>query len=239
MITLVTGSNRGLGLELVREGLQRGHTVIATFRTAGPDLPALAAQHEGRLVLQEMDVADYASCVTAREALAARFPGIDCVINNAAVLFESKAFKGDPIVDLDLETFYRTVEVNTYGPIHVLKAFMPLVYKGQDRCLVNITTEGVKMRSEGSHYIAYACSKSAMQMYSQKIRNYLAAREDTKDIRVFMVHPGRMFTIMGVENAQIQPSEPAFGIWDIIERKVDIHLDLPFVNYKGEPMPYL
>jgi NAD(P)-dependent dehydrogenase (short-subunit alcohol dehydrogenase family) len=186
-----------------------------------------------------MDVADYSSVEAAFAVLSQKFTAIDGIINNAAVLYESKAFTGDPIVDLDLERFYKTMEINTYGPIHVLKKFMPLVYKGDNQCVINITTEGVRMRSEGSHYIAYACSKSAMNMYSQKIRNYLASREDTKRIRLFMVHPGRMFTIMGVENAQIQPSEPACGIWDIIERKIDPVLDIPFINYKGEVMPYI
>jgi len=236
---LVTGSNRGLGLELVREGLKRGHSIIATFRTMSQDLEILKEEYGNNLDLQVMDVADYASVKDAFGILAAKYDAIDCIINNAAVLYETKQFKGDPIVDLDLEAFYRTVQVNTFGPIHVLKKFMPLLYNGHDRCIVNITTEGVRMKSEGSHYIAYACSKSALNMYSQKIRNYLQSHEDTKNIRLFMIHPGRMFTVMGVENAQIQPNEPAIGIWDIVENKIEIKLDLPFINYKGEAMPYI
>ena len=54
-----------------------------------------------------------------------------------------------------------------------------------------------------------------------------------------MIHPGRMDTIMGKENAQIHPRESAKGLFDILEQKIDIPpMDIPFINYKGEPMPY-
>ncbi len=237
MVILVTGANRGLGIELVKEGLKRGHTVIATYRNPGDDLPRLKEEYQDRLVMQVMDVEDFASISSAYDSLCGKFNAIDGVVNNAAVLYETKAFKGDPIVDMDLDMFHKTFEINIHGPVMVLKKFMPLIYKGSDRCIVNISTEGAKLKTEGSHYIAYSASKIALNLYTQKIRNYLSAREDTKDIRVYMIHPGRMFTVMGVENAQIQPGEPAFGIWDIIEKKKKIDLDIPFINYKAEQMP--
>lgn len=237
MNILITGANRGLGIELVKEGLKRGHTIIATYRSPGEDLPRLKEEYQEKLVMQVMDVEDLNSISSSYDSLSEKFDYIDCIVNNAAVLFETKAFKGDPIVDMDIDMFHKTLEINVHGIVKVMKKFMPLIYKGSDRCIVNITSEGAKLKSEGSHYIAYSVSKIALNSYTQKIRNYLAAREDTRDIRVYMIHPGRMFTIMGVENAQIQPSEPAFGIFDIIERKVKADFDIPFINYKGEQMP--
>lgn len=76
-------------------------------------------------------------------------------------------------------------------------------------------------------------------MYTQKIRNYLAAEKADKNIRIYMVHPGRLDTIMGKENAQIHPQKSAEGLFDILERKTYIPpMDVPFINYRGEPMPY-
>lgn len=237
MRMLVTGANRGLGIELVKEGLGRGHTVIATYRTPGPDLPALKESYPDSLHLEVMDVADTRSVRDAAARIGREFDAIDGITNNAAVLFETKKFTGDPIVDVDLDKFFETFEINTHGPVRVLKYFAPLLYRGTDRCIVNITTEGARLTPGGSHYIAYSASKIALNLYTQKIRNYLAARAETADIRVYMIHPGRMFTIMGVENAQIQPSVPAAGIWDIVERKRKVQLDIPFINYSGEEMP--
>ena len=237
MVILITGSNRGLGIELVKEGLKRGHKIIATYRRSCEELMKLKDIFGNRLDLEVMDVSDMASIVAAYKRISKKYNAMDGIINNAGVKFETKAFKGDPIVDIDLEKFYETFEVNTFGPVRVLKQFMPLVYKGADRCIINITSAGAKLRSKGSSpYIAYGSSKAALNMYTQKIRNYLFAQESTSDIRVYMIHPGRMFTVMGVENAQIQPSESAFGIWDIIEKKKEINLDIPFINYKGEQM---
>lgn len=236
MIILITGSNRGLGIELVKEGLNRGHKIIATYRTPGEELAKLKVTFGDKLDLEVMDVSDLTSIADAYKIISEKYDAIDGIINNAGVHFESKFFKGDPIVDVNLEKFYETFEINTFGPVKVLKQFMPLIYNGVDRCIVNITSEGAKLKSEGSYYIAYGSSKAALNMYTQKIRNYLTAQENTSNIRVYMIHPGRMFTKMGIENAQIQPSESSFGIWDIIEKKKEINLDIPFINYKGEQM---
>ncbi len=238
MRILITGANRGLGVELVKDGLQRGHKIIATYRNPGDELFQLKEVYGEKLYMESMDVSDYDSVKAASERIKLSFDAIDVVVNNAAVLLETKYFKGDPITDMDLDKFSKTFEINTFGPVRVLKEFMPLLYKGKDRCIVNITSEGARLKKEGSHYIAYSGSKIALNMYTQKILNYLQAHDDTKDIRVYMVHPGRMDTVMGVENAEISASIPSKGIWDIIEKKKDISLDIPFINYMGEQMPY-
>lgn len=76
-------------------------------------------------------------------------------------------------------------------------------------------------------------------MYTQKIRNFLEEEKKEKHIKTYMVHPGRMDTIMGKENAQIQPEESAQGLYDILSGRTGIPpMDVPFINYKGQPMPY-
>ena len=70
-------------------------------------------------------------------------------------------------------------------------------------------------------------------MYTQKVRNYLAEEQADRHMRIYMIHPGRMDTIMGKENAQIPPSESAAGLYDILDRKKQIpDMDVPFINYR-------
>ena len=163
---------------------------------------------------------------------------IDCVVNNAGILLESKYNLEDPIINLDIGMFRKTLEVNTIGPAIVLKYFMPFVYRSCDPCVINITSEAGHLKTGLFTYLAYGVSKHGANMYTQKIRNFLASRPEYEHIRIFMMHPGRMNTVMGAENKQIEPSESANGIYDIIEKRVDPKLDIPFINYKGEQMPY-
>ena len=241
MIIVVTGANRGLGYELVKAGVSQGDTMIASYLASQDtsDLEALQKQHPQQVVLLEMDVTSEESVQKAAQTVKEKFPAIDCVINNAGVLFESNNDKGDPIVNLDLNMLRRTVEVNTYGPAIVLKYFMPLIYAAKGTpCVINVTSEAGHLKTGFYGYLSYGVSKHAANMYTQKIVNYLRATPEYQHIRIFMLHPGRMNTVMGQENKQIEPDESALGILDIAKGKIDPKLDIPFINYKGEPMPY-
>lgn len=134
--------------------------------------------------------------------------------------------------------FRETLEVNTIGPAIVLKEFIPYIYQAKEPCIITISSEAGHLAPGGHVYLAYSVSKHGVNMYTQKIRNYLAQTNGYEHIRVFMVHPGRMQTVMGKENAQILPKESANGIYQIIEKVIDPKLDVPFVNYKGEQVPY-
>lgn len=241
MNILVTGANRGLGYELVKLGLAHGHTMFAAMRaTANSELldPLEEAYGSDRLIRIYMDVSNEEEVKRAAASLEARHPVLDCVVNNAGVLLESKYNLEDPIVNLDIEMFRRTLEVNTLGPAIVLKHFMPFVYRSGDPCVINVTSEAGHLKTGLYTYLAYGVSKHGANMYTQKIRNYLAMTPEYSHIRIFMVHPGRMNTEMGKENKQIEPSEAANGIFDIVERRIDPKMDIPFINYRGEPMPY-
>ncbi len=241
MIILITGANMGLGLELTKAGLERGHTVIASGlarqQTDDP-VSRLEEQYPGKLHWVDMDVASEGSVQAAAASLKEAFPVIDCVINNAGVLFESKYDLQDPIVNLDIGMLRRTLEVNAIGQAVVLKYFMPFVYASQTPCVINITSEAGHLVPESYTYLAYGVSKHAANMYTQKIRNFLVTSPEHRNVRIFMVHPGRMRTRMGVEYAQIEPSESARGIMDIAQGRIDPKLDIPFINYKGEQLPY-
>jgi NAD(P)-dependent dehydrogenase (short-subunit alcohol dehydrogenase family) len=237
MVYLVTGSNRGLGLELVREGARLGNEIVAACRTESEDLKALPEQFSGLVHICHMDVADTASVESSAREIAEKFPALNGLINNAAVLYGSKFDTRDPITAIDLNETEDTMNINVLGVVRVMKFFMPLVYAAKgERCIVNISTEGAVLKDTGYQYVSYGASKCALNGYTQRIRNYISTQEDKKDIRIYMIHPGRMFTVMGKENAQIQPSESAQGIWEIISRKNNVNASIPFFDYRGKPM---
>lgn len=244
MIGLVTGANRGLGHEMIKEGLRRGHTMLAGCRNAVDerytgDLLELKAEYGDDLKILEMDVTDEQMVKHAAEQVQQELGQIDFLVNNAGVLFEKMVMPGDAIGDLDVEKFRKTLDVNVTGTAIVLKYFIDLLYASKDACIMNITSEAGHLSPQGYNYLAYSVSKHAANMYTQKIRNYLAEEKAEKHMRIYMIHPGRMDTIMGKENAQIPPSESAAGLFDILDRKKQIaDMDVPFINYRGEPMPY-
>jgi NAD(P)-dependent dehydrogenase (short-subunit alcohol dehydrogenase family) len=231
---LVTGANRGLGLELVREGVRLGHEIIAACRTVGEDLPVMRDKNSGLVHIIKMDVADTASVEKAARETADQFRELNGFINNAAVLYGSKYDTRDPITSIDIGETENTFNINITGVIRVMKYFMPLVYAASgDRCVVNVSSKSAIIKDSGYAYASYGASKSALNNYTQCMRNYLAAQKDKADIRLFMINPGAMYTVMGVENAKIQPSESAEGIWRIISRVKDVSAAIPFFDHEG------
>lgn len=241
MKILITGCSRGLGYELAKVGLLHGHTVLAGWLGEPEDPTALEnlfSQYPDNLSIIQMDVTSETSVQAAARFAEEKYGSMDCVVNNAGVLFESKFDARDPITTLDIGMLRKTIEVNTVAHAIVLKYFAPLLYRSTDACIINITSEAGHLDSGGFNYLAYGISKHAANMYSQKIRNYLVRDPEKQHIRLFMMHPGRMNTVMGAENAQIEPMESAYGIYDVIEKRIDPKMDIPFINYKGDPMPY-
>ena len=243
MLGLITGANRGLGYELVKEGLKRGHTILAACRCVererAEDLWKLKEVYQERLCILKMDVTKEEEVKQAADRVKAEWGKLDFLINNAGVLFEKMVMPGDCIGDLDIEMLRKTLDVNITGTAIVLKYFIRLLYGSASACIMNITSEAGHLTPEGYNYLAYSVSKHGANMYTQKIRNYLKEEKQEKNIRVFMIHPGRMDTVMGRENAQIPPARSAVGVLDILENRKQIpEMDIPFINYKGEPMPY-
>lgn len=235
MKILVTGANRGLGLCLVKEALIRGHEVIAACRNeaAAAELQKLQ-KTDNRLHILQMDVTKEKEVKDAADEIRDRYHGIDVVINNAGILLESKDDNLDPITEMNVGSLLENLMVNTVGPAIVMKYTMAFLYESKTPCLINISSEAGHLEPEGAIYPAYSTSKHALNMYTQKMRNYLAHDSEKSRVRVYMVHPGRMKTEMGKEFAQISPEIPAAGILDIAEGKNSPVFDIPFIDYLGQ-----
>ncbi|GHV57262.1 short-chain dehydrogenase [Spirochaetia bacterium] len=235
MTYLVTGANRGLGLELVREGARHNIKIIAACRSGGEALSALAREYPDLIRIISMDVADTGSVERACREIAGIYPNLNGFINNAGVLYGSKFDTRDPITAIDIDEAGDTFNINVLGTIRVMKYFMPLVYAaGEDRCIVNVSSDGAVLRDHGHVYASYSASKAALNAYTQRMRNYLASQPDKADIRVYLIHPGKMLTAMGKEIGEVRPSESAAGIWDIVFNRKDLNASIPFYDYHGK-----
>jgi NAD(P)-dependent dehydrogenase (short-subunit alcohol dehydrogenase family) len=231
MNIVITGANRGLGLELTAEAVRRGHRVIAGRRSGGADgkLRELSERYPGQIDIVELDVCCEDTIAHLAEQLKGEGQQPDAIINNAGVLLG----RGVSIEELAMEDIARSFEINVFGPMLVIKHLLPLFPDGSPRAVINISSEAGSMSNAYGGDYPYAISKTAINMFSKQLRKYVKGR----GIRVYALHPGWIKTDMGGEKAPGDPSDSARGILDILELKTEIDPEHVFINYKGEPMP--
>lgn len=232
MKLFITGANRGLGLALTTEAVKRGHTVFAGIRSPQKQSDALnhlSSLFPNKVQLLQVDVADELTCQTASEKLKADNTTLDAIINNAGILDE----RSKTIEDIDLDKVEQTFNINLYGPMRVIKYFLPLLHKGPDSTIINISSEAGSFQNAYGGDYPYALSKSALNMFSEQLRKYLK----NDGVSVYAVHPGWIKTDMGGEKAPGTPEESAHGIMDIMEKKIEVNCNSSFINTKGEAMP--
>ncbi len=170
---LVTGSNRGLGLEFVKQYAAVGWTVIATTRDPedAAELHKLAGE-QARVAIERLDVADQASI----DALATKYAGtpIDVLLNNAGVLGDREA---QTLGSLDYAEFERVMAVNVYGALAVAEAFREHVAKSEQKKIVSITSRSGIISLPGSRgpYF-YRASKIALGMVMRVLADDLRDR---------------------------------------------------------------
>jgi len=201
-VALVTGANRGIGFEVVRQLAGRGYLVYL----AGRD-PAAAEEAAGRLVAAglavepiALDVTRPESVTAARRAVATAHGRLDALVNNAGVLLD----EGVAGLEVPVETVHATFEVNVYGALRVTQAFAPLLVQARGN-VVNVSSVMGQLASAGPGYLAYRSSKAALNM----ITRVLAAELKPRSVRVNSAHPGWIRTHMGGPAAPGTPEEGA------------------------------
>lgn len=196
---LITGANRGIGLEFCRQLSDRGDTVIATCRSTSAALSALPIE-----VIEGVDVTDDASVA----ALAARLSGraIDVLINNAGVL----APTGLP--DINFDVVRMQLEINSIGPLRVTAALLPNLSRGSKVAIITSRMGSITDNTSGSHY-GYRMSKAAVNMAGKCLSL------DLKDhgISVVLLHPGWVKTDMTAHNGLINTDESVTGLLSRID----------------------
>ncbi|WAM33567.1 SDR family NAD(P)-dependent oxidoreductase [Caldicellulosiruptor morganii] len=233
MKVIVTGTNKGLGLCLVKKFVQMGHIVIAGFYEKD-DIGKLqefvnSKNYNGEVFLVSMDVSDEKSVSQAVGIIKEKYGQIDAVIHNAGVLFPSD--RNSDILNTDIDILRKTLEVNTIGTVIVMKHTYDIVRKDGKGIMIFITSDAASITNTGSNFPAYSISKAAAN------KAVIILKRTIGDAcRVYAMHPGWMKTDMGGEGAQIDPMESAQGIYDIIAGNVKIDKDVWYINYKGEQM---
>ncbi len=141
-------------------------------------LLALRTTYPEALEILQMDVTKEEEVRKVADKIRKKYGHIDFLINNAGVLFEKMQMPGDCIRDLNIDMMRKTLEVNMVGIAVVCKYFIELLYRSVCPCIVNITSEAGHLSPKGYNYLAYSVSKHAANMYTQKIRNYLAEEKN-------------------------------------------------------------
>jgi NAD(P)-dependent dehydrogenase (short-subunit alcohol dehydrogenase family) len=207
-IALVTGANRGLGLEIARQLLARGLRVVLTGRDETATrraVEALGAAGKNALAVR-LDVTDPASIAAARRTVEERLGPVDVVINNAAVLLHAS---DDPLA-IPRDAFRVTFDTNVFGAIEVCRVFVPpMAERGYGR-VVNVSS-GVGQFARLSTYApAYSISKAALNAFTR----VLAATYQGKGVLVNAVDPGWVRTDMGGKSAPRSVEEGAdTAVW--------------------------
>jgi len=229
MNILITGANRGLGLALASEACERGHHVLAGVRSPGSSaegLQELLAKFPNQVTILPLDVTDENSVRYAAEQAESRVSRLDAVINSAAILLG----RDQKLEQLDLEQVEQSFETNLFGPIIVLKHFLPLLRLGEQQCIINISSEAGSFTGAYGGDYSYALSKSALNMFSAQLRSELAPQ----GFVVHALHPGWIKTDMGGNQAPGDATVSAAGILNIIERK--LNAEALFIDHNGAPM---
>ena len=229
-VVLVTGANRGLGLEFVRQYAAEGWQVFAACRApdAASDLQALAARSDGRIRVLAMDVTDTASVRKAAAGLNGE--AIDLLLNNAGV----GGPPGQQLGSLDYVAWAKVLEANTLGPMRVVEAFLENVAKSDQRRIVTITSGmgSVEDNTSGGRY-AYRSSKTAVNMVMKCLAVDLAPR----GITCIVMNPGWVRTDMGGSGGTLSPTESIKAMRSVIAALKPEDTG-KFLSYTGKPFPW-
>lgn len=197
---LITGANRGIGLELCRQLAARGDTVIATCRAPSPALTALPVE-----VIDGVDVADDDSVAALATALSGR--AIDLLINNAGVLIRTD------LESLDLDLIRRQLEINSLGPLRVTAALRGNLAPGSTVAIITSRMGSIADNTSGGHY-GYRMSKAAVNMAGKSLSIDLRPL----GIAVVLLHPGWVRTDMTANNGLIDTDESVKGLLSRIDQ---------------------
>lgn len=228
---LITGANRGLGLELTRQTLDRGDHVFATCRhpEEAHALRALNDVHAAQLSILSLDVTDEASIIAAEEMVRTQTDHLDILINNAGV-----NPRGERLGDLDAETLLHTFHVNSVGPMMVAQRFLDLLRAGERSKIVNISSQMgslIQKKSGGSY--SYCTSKAALNMLTRA----LAFDLRSEGIIVVAMHPGWVRTDMGGSHAPLSPAESVSGMLRVIDKLKPTDTGR-FLTWRGRKHPW-
>jgi NAD(P)-dependent dehydrogenase (short-subunit alcohol dehydrogenase family) len=215
---LITGSNRGIGLELCRQLHQRGEQLIAVCRSASAELEALGVRIESGIELSsEASIAE----------LAARLAGVSL----AGAILNAGVLEADGLEDLQADAIRRQFEVNALAPLLLARALLPNLGSGSKLALITSRMGSIDDNGSGGYY-GYRMSKVALNMAGRS----LAVDLQPRGIAVAILHPGMVATRM-VGFSGIPPEQAARGLLARIDA-LSLESSGRFWHANGEPLPW-
>lgn len=227
---VVTGANRGIGLEYVRQLTERGDDVVATARrpAKADELQEVADEADAEVHVEQLDVTEQSSV----ESFADHFPvdSLDVLINNAGVLHRG----GGPEKGFNWEEIYKDFEVNAVGSLRVTQVLLPYVKADGGGTIVNMTSKMGSIADNGSGgSYAYRMAKCSLNMATKS----LAVDLEDEDVLVFCMHPGWVQTRMGGDDALITPQKSVRNMLERIDEAGPEQAGA-FVEWDGGTVPW-
>lgn len=235
--TLITGANRGLGLEFARQLLARGERVITCCREPGRahELRALA-RDEGsapRLTLRALDVADDGALAALPGWLEAEGLTVETLINNAGIAAPQETFG-----HCEAETMRRVLHVNAVAPLLLAQALAPAMKPGRGGLpprIVCVSSDlgSIARAGDFTYGLSYGVSKAALNMGVKKLGGEMRAR----GVAIVALHPGWVQTDMGGPQATLRPAESVRAMLEVIGA-LGVADSGRFLDYEGRDLPW-
>jgi len=216
---VITGANRGIGLELARHYQADGWQVTGVCRASSADLDAVAQR-----VIENVDVTSSESITRLQAALADQ--RIDLLINNAGLLLD------DVLGSLDVDSLRQQMEINAYAPLRICEALLPNLAEGSK--IANITSRmgSIGDNDSGGRY-GYRASKAALNAFGRS----LALDLKEHSIAVAQLHPGYVKTRMVNFGGVLSPEDSAAGLAARID-ELNLNNSGSFWHSNGEELPW-
>lgn len=217
-IALVTGANKGIGLEIVRQLSQGGFQVFLTARDRqrGEEASKRLQQDGLNVEFLQLDVTDEASIEQLVKELESRIDHLDVLVNNAGILLDAG---NASVLDVEPALIVQTLQTNTLGPLRLTQKLVPLLTKSNAGKVINVSSGGGQLTDMGDWAPAYSFSKTALNA----VTGMFAAALKDKNIAVNSICPGWVRTDMGTSSAPRSVQQGADTVtWLATEAPADL-----------------
>jgi NAD(P)-dependent dehydrogenase (short-subunit alcohol dehydrogenase family) len=214
MHIVVTGSSRGIGLEICRQGKQNGHKVTALCRTSSPELDKIG----GVDVIEGVDV--------RRPPHGLELEPIDWLMLNAGI------WRTESLSDLRFDTIVEQFEVNALGPLRIFEALSDRLRPGSKVGLMTSQMGSMADNTSGGRY-GYRMSKAALNAAGVSLAVDLKSRE----IAVALLHPGYVATDMTEHLGNTSPEDSVRGLFQVMDG-LNLENSGGFWNFRGQTLPW-
>lgn len=228
---LITGANRGVGLELTRQCVARGDQVFAGCRTPekATALETLSEKYPEKVSILHLEVTDESSLSQSAASVAKKVDALDIIFNNAAIHMGDETLS-----EVNADVLLKTIHVNAVGAVLVAQNFLFLLKKGTTPKLINISSEAgsIKKMTHFRGYNYYG-SKATLNMYTRS----LAWDPETEGITVISLHPGWVRTDMGGPEAHLSATQSVEGMLKITDGLTPAD-NGKFYTWEGDQYPW-